>query len=136
MITIEGTVLHITFHNDENHYTIARFKTAFPRTTATIVGYLPRPRTGETLRLSGKWTTHPRFGQQFAFDTASLLLPATIDGIRGYLGSGIVPGIGPSLAEKIIHHFGEQTLAVIAENPDQLIQVDGIGEKKAAQIHQ
>jgi exodeoxyribonuclease V alpha subunit len=134
-ITIDGTLTHITFHNQENHYTVARLKTGFPRTTVTVVGPLPAPRAGETVRLSGQWTTHSRYGQQFAFDTAEVLLPADIDGIRTYLSSGILPGIGPVLTEKIIDRFLDQTLAVIREQPERLTEIDGIGEKKAAAIH-
>ncbi|RLC27308.1 MAG: ATP-dependent RecD-like DNA helicase, partial [Deltaproteobacteria bacterium] len=134
-ISLEGTVEHVTFHNEENHYTIARLKTGFPKTTITIVGHLPKTLVGETIKLDGKWVTHPRYGQQFKFETAEVLLPAGIDGIRNYLTSGILKGIGPSTSEKIITRFGEQTLAIIEENPDQLTQVDGIGKKKAALIH-
>ena len=135
MISLEGTVEHITFHNEDNHYTIARLKTGFPKTTVTIVGYLSKALVGETIRLGGKWATHPRYGQQFKFETAEILLPATIDGIRNYLTSGILSGIGPSTSEKIIARFGEQTLAIIEENPEKLTQIDGIGKKKASLIH-
>jgi exodeoxyribonuclease V alpha subunit len=134
-ISLEGTLEHVTFHNEENHYTIARLKTDFPKTTVTIVGHLPKVLVGETIRLTGKWATHPRYGQQFKFETAEILLPATIDGIRNYLRSGILSGIGPATSEKIIARFGEQALTIIEENPDQLTQVDGIGKKKAALIH-
>ncbi len=135
MISLDGTVEHITFHNEENHYTIARLKTGFPKTTVTIVGHLPKAIVGETIRLGGKWATHPRYGQQFKFETAEILLPATIDGIRNYLTSGILSGIGPSTSEKIIARFGEQTLAIIEENPEKLTLIDGIGKKKASLIH-
>ncbi|MEZ4579510.1 MAG: hypothetical protein R2861_08645 [Desulfobacterales bacterium] len=109
-ITIDGTLTHITFHNQENHYTVARLKTGFPRTTVTVVGPLPAPRAGETVRLSGQWTTHSRYGQQFAFDTAEVLLPADIDGIRTYLSSGILPASGRCLRKKSLTDFCDQTL--------------------------
>ncbi len=135
MISLEGTLEHITFHNEQNHYTIGRLKTGFPKTTVTIVGHLPKALVGEVIKLSGKWTTHHRYGQQFKFETAEILLPASIDGIRNYLTSGILKGIGPSTSEKIIARFGEQTFAIMEESPEKLRQIDGIGKKKAALIH-
>ena len=134
-ISLEGTLEHITFYNEQNHYTIARLKTGFPKTTVTIVGHLPKAIVGETIQLTGKWATHPRYGQQFKFETAEILLPSTIDGIRNYLASGVLSGIGPSTSEKIIARFGEHTLAVIEESPEKLKLIDGIGEKKASLIH-
>ncbi|MBC2715091.1 MAG: ATP-dependent RecD-like DNA helicase [Desulfobacteraceae bacterium] len=134
-ISLEGSLEHITFYNKQNHYTVGRLKTGFPKTTVTIVGHLPKALVGETIKLTGKWATHPRYGQQFRFETAEILLPATIDGIRNYLTSGILSGIGPSTSEKIIARFGEQTFAIIEESPEKLTQIDGIGKKKASMIH-
>ncbi|MCD6584587.1 MAG: ATP-dependent RecD-like DNA helicase, partial [Desulfobacteraceae bacterium] len=85
MISLKGTLEHITFYNEQNHYTIARLKTDFPKTTVTIVGHLPKALVGDTIKLTGNWATHPRYGQQFKFETAEILLPSTIDGIRNYL---------------------------------------------------
>jgi len=135
MISLEGTLEHITFHNEENHYTVGRLKTGFPKTTVTIVGHLPKALAGETIKLTGQWTTHHRYGQQFKFDTAEILLPANVDGIRNYLTSGVLRGIGPSTAEKIIARFGDQALSIIEASPEKLTEIDGIGEKKAALIH-
>lgn len=135
MTSLEGTLQHITYHNDQNHYTVARLKTSSPETTITVVGFLPAALAGEAVKLTGKWTTHHRYGQQFKFDTAEILLPATVDGIKNYLTSGILKGIGPSIAEKIIRKFGDRTFSVIEESPDTLTQVKGIGTKKAALIH-
>ncbi len=135
MISLEGTLEHITFHNEQNHYTIARLNTGFPKTTVTIVGHLPKALVGETIQLTGKWSTHPRYGQQFKFETAEILLPSTIDGIRNYLASRVLSGIGVSTSEKIIARFGEQTLAIIEESPEKLTQIAGIGKKKASMIH-
>ena len=135
MISLKGTLEHITFYNEQNHYTIARLKTDFPKTTVTIVGHLPKALVGDTIKLTGNWATHPRYGQQFKFETAEILLPSTIDGIQNYLSSGVLSGIGPSTSEKIIARFGEQTFAIIEKNPEKLRQIDGIGEKKAALIH-
>ncbi|MDO9263211.1 MAG: ATP-dependent RecD-like DNA helicase, partial [Desulfosalsimonadaceae bacterium] len=135
MISLQGVLDHITFHNAQNHFTIARLKTGSPQTTVTIAGCLPEAGVGETIRITGDWTTHPRYGQQFRFETAEILLPSTIQGIRDYLTSGILKGIGPSTAGRIIDAFGENTFSIIAEGPDRLSLVDGIGAKKAAFIH-
>ncbi|MFZ2631653.1 MAG: ATP-dependent RecD-like DNA helicase [Desulfosalsimonadaceae bacterium] len=135
MISLEGVLDHITFHNAQNHFTIARLKTGSPKTTVTIAGCLPEAGVGETIKITGDWTTHPRYGQQFKFETAEILLPSTIQGIRDYLTSGILKGIGPSTAGRIIDAFGEDTFSVIAEGPERLSLVNGIGAQKAAAIH-
>jgi len=135
MISLQGVLVHITFHNAQNHFTIARLKTGSPETTVTIAGFLPEAGVGETVKITGDWTTHPRYGQQFKFETAEILLPSTIQGIRDYLTSGILKGVGASTAQRIIDAFGEDTFAVISNDPDQLAMVNGIGDKKAAAIH-
>jgi len=135
MISLEGTLEHITYHNDQNHYTVARLKTGSPKTTITVVGFLPKALAGEAIKLTGQWATHHRYGQQFKFETAEILLPATVGGIKNYLTSGILKGIGPSIAEKIVRKFGDNTFAVIENGHDELTQVEGIGPKKAALIH-
>ncbi len=135
MISLEGTLEHITYHNEHNHYTVARLKTGSPKTSVTVVGFLPEAVVGEMIRLTGKWAMHQKYGQQFRFDAAEILLPATVDGIKNYLTSGILKGIGPSIAEKIVQKFGDETLVVIEDQPEALTQVEGIGEKKAALIH-
>ncbi|RJP85878.1 MAG: ATP-dependent RecD-like DNA helicase [Desulfobacteraceae bacterium] len=135
MISLQGILSHITFHNPQNHFTIARLKTDSPKTTVTITGCLPEAGVGESIKITGDWTTHPRYGQQFKFETAEILLPSTLSGIRAYLTSGILKGIGPSTAARIIDAFGEDTFSVIAEGPDRLALVSGIGAKKAAAIH-
>lgn len=136
MISIQGVLEHITFHNAQNYFTIARLKTDAPKTTVTIAGLLPQAGVGETIRVTGDWTTHPRFGQQFKFETAEIVLPATIAGIRHYLASGILKGVGPATARRIIEAFGEDTFGVLSEDPERLAGVTGIGPQKAADIHE
>jgi exodeoxyribonuclease V alpha subunit len=135
MISLQGVLVHITFHNAQNHFTIARLKTSSPKTTVTIAGFLPEAGVGETVKITGDWTTHPRYGQQFKFETAEILLPSTIQGIFSYLTSGILKSVGASTAQRIIDAFGEDTFAVISNDPDRMAQVNGIGAKKAAAIH-
>ncbi|MDA8403067.1 MAG: ATP-dependent RecD-like DNA helicase [Desulfobacteraceae bacterium] len=135
MTSLQGVLSHITFHNKQNHFTIARLATGPPKATVTIAGFLPEAGVGETIRITGEWTTHPRYGQQFKFDSAEILLPSTIQGIQNYLTSGILKGVGPSIARRILDAFGENTFSIISENPDRLASVPGIGPQKAAFIH-
>ena len=100
----------------------------------TVIGNLPELSPGEHLRLQGKWTNHPKHGLQFQVEICEQILPATVAGIRRYLGSGLVRGIGPRLAERIVAHFGERTLEVIERQPELLLQVPDIGPKRTGQI--
>ncbi|MGA4987909.1 ATP-dependent RecD-like DNA helicase [Nonomuraea bangladeshensis] len=135
-----GTELHavlerITYANEETGYTIARVATE--RTGAdllTVVGPLLGAQVGESLRLNGRWTSHPRYGRQFEVWSYSTVLPATIQGIRRYLGSGLIKGIGPKMAERIVDHFGTDTLDVIEQQPERLVEVPGLGPKRTKMI--
>jgi exodeoxyribonuclease V alpha subunit len=102
----------------------------------TIVGNLPELSPGEHLRLSGNWINHPKHGQQFQVEVCEQTLPATVAGIRRYLGSGLIKGIGPRLAERIVNQFGEQTMEVIEDQPDRLREVPDIGIKRSSMIAQ
>jgi len=132
--TIEGHLQRFTYFNEDSHFTIARLKPAGLSAAVTVVGYLAGVSLGETIKVNGKWETHPKYGQQLKIDSFEVMLPAGIDGIRTYLGSGIVKGIGPSLAARMVKAFGAETLEVIEGHPQRLVEVDGIGEAKAALI--
>jgi exodeoxyribonuclease V alpha subunit len=132
--TIEGHLERITYFNEDTHYTIARLRPAGLTSTVTVVGYLAGVSLGESLRVIGKWETHPKYGQQLKIDTFEVTLPAGLEGIRTYLGSGVIKGIGPSLASKLVKAYGTETLEVIESRPERLVEVDGIGEAKAAAI--
>ena len=93
--TLEGCLERITYFNTENHYTIAKLKTSKTHNIVTIVGTMAAVNPGQTLKIKGNWETHPRYGQQFKIASYEVVLPATIDGIRKYLESGIIKGIGP-----------------------------------------
>jgi exodeoxyribonuclease V alpha subunit len=136
MITIKGSLSRITFQNPENHYTIARLHVAKISDPITIVGHLAGVFEGESLELSGKWVTHPKFGDQFKVETYKVILPATVSGIRQYLGSGMIKGIGKSMADKIVDTFEDQTLEVIENEPQKLLQIHGIGKAKLSLIEQ
>ncbi len=132
--TIEGTVERITFYNEENGYTVARFQPKRKNYTITVVGNLMSVNVGESLRLEGHWTTHAKYGRQFEIESYTVQMPATIEGIRKYLGSGLIKGVGPVTAERIVDHFGLDTLEVIETNPRRLKEVSGVGKKRVAMI--
>lgn len=133
MTTIEGTVERITFRNEENQYTVARFKPAGEGREITAVGIFPA-NPGETLRLQGEWTTHPEYGSQFRVVSHESVSPATLGGMEKYLGSGLIRGIGPATAKRLVAHFGLSTFKVISGEPQRLTEVEGIGPVKAKQI--
>lgn len=134
MITIEGLVEQVVYHNQTTRYTVVRLKTGAAETPVTVVGFMAGAAAGQTLKLAGEWTDHPRYGEQFRFSTADVTLPATLDGISQYLRSGIVRGIGPVTAGKILAAFGAETLDILDNDPDRLMEVEGIGEAKAESI--
>ncbi|MEN6392466.1 MAG: ATP-dependent RecD-like DNA helicase [Anaerolineaceae bacterium] len=141
MDELAGSVERITFYNPENGYSVLRLRPEGGKPPAadreglvTIVGNLPEISAGEFLRLTGNWINHPRHGMQFKVETCQQVLPATTAGIRRYLGSGLIRGVGSRLAERIVAQFGEKTLQVIEEHPEQLLQVPDIGPKRVALI--
>ena len=97
---IQGQIERVTFHNEENGFTIARLKVKGFRELVTAVGSLMAPVQGQVLDLTGEWTTHPQFGEQFRIVRYKTLVPATVAGIEKYLGSGLVKGIGPVMAKR------------------------------------
>ncbi len=129
-----GTVERITYYNPENGYTVAQVTPEGRSYTVTVVGNLLEVSPGESLRLHGQWTTHPRYGRQFQVERYTTVLPATVAGIEKYLGSGLIKGIGPVTARRIVRRFKLDTLRVIEEEPHRLREVLGIGKKRAASI--
>ncbi len=134
MTTLTGILERITYYNEENRYMIARLRSDESKNLVTIIGYMPGVNPGENLKLAGKWETHPKYGQQFKVTGFEVSLPATIDGIRRYLKSGMIKGIGAKTADRLIRHFSEKTIEVIDRTPEKLTEVEGIGEKTAARI--
>ncbi len=132
--TLGGVLERIIFFNEENHYCIAEFRPGDGSSKVTIVGTLPGVQCGETLKLTGTWVRHPQHGDQFKINDFSSELPASVYGIRKYLGSGLVPGIGKVYANKIVDKFGEDTLRVISEESALLRRVPGIGKGRATAI--
>lgn len=132
--TLNGVLERIIFFNEENHYCIGEFRPNDTRNNITITGSLPSVQCGETLELHGTWSDHPKHGKQFKIAHFKSTLPSSVYGIRKYLGSGLVPGIGKVYAEKIVDHFGVDTLDVITENSGRLREVEGIGKQRAKAI--
>ncbi|MGV9383349.1 SF1B family DNA helicase RecD2 [Nonomuraea sp. NPDC003707] len=125
----------ITYANEETGYTIARVATERSGSDLlTVVGPLLGAQVGESLRLLGRWSSHPRYGRQFEVRSYTTVLPATVQGIRRYLGSGLIKGIGPKMAERIVDHFGTDTLEVIEQQPQRLVEVPGLGPKRTKMI--
>jgi exodeoxyribonuclease V alpha subunit len=131
---LEGSLEHITFHNPENHYTIAKFLPKGSKNPITVVGFMPEPTAGELLKIDGVWETHSRYGQQLKIVRFEVVLPATVDGIRKYLKSGVIKGLGKKTISRLVRHFGDQTLVVIESTPEKLTDVKGIGKAIAQQI--
>ncbi|TWV42654.1 ATP-dependent RecD-like DNA helicase [Streptomyces misionensis] len=132
---LEGVLERITYANEESGYTVARVDTGRGGAELlTVVGALLGAQVGESLRMEGRWGTHPQYGKQFQVENYSTVLPATVQGMRRYLGSGLVKGIGPVFADRITRHFGLDTLRVIEEEPGRLIEVPGLGPKRTKKI--
>jgi len=132
--TLEGVLERIVFFNEENGFTVARLQVPKRQELVAIVGVLPSPMPGETLRLKGEWVVDNKFGEQFRVQSCLSVLPATITGIEKYLGSGMVKGIGPIMAKRIVTRFALETLDVIEDSPEQLLEVEGIGSVRVDRI--
>ncbi len=130
MITISGVLSRITYQNPDNHYTVCRLKMEKTADPFTAVGHLAGISEGETLELTGKWVSHARYGDQFQISSFQVQLPATVSGIRQYLASGIIKGVSASLADRIVERFQENTLDIIENEPEKLLDVSGIGKAK------
>jgi exodeoxyribonuclease V alpha subunit len=137
--TIRGTVERIVYSNDDTHYTVARLLPEDAMAVAepvTIVGALPSLVEGEVIMAEGAWKTHKRFGRQFAVTSYSTVAPPTLAGMERYLASKLIKGVGPEFAKRIVKQFGEDTLQVIDEEPNRLLEVEGIGPGRLEGIMQ
>src|SRR5689334_19851336 len=132
--TLNGVLERVTFHNEENGYTVGRLAVEEMRDLVTIVGNFSNPVVGECLFVEGKWAVHREFGRQFVVERYSSSRPATAFAIEKYLGSGLIKGIGPVMAKRMVDLFGEETLDIIDNEPRKLLRVEGIGEKRIEKI--
>ena len=132
---LDGVLERVTFANPETGYTIARIGPAHGGSDlVTVVGALLGAQVGESLRMRGRWASHPKYGRQFEVHSYTTVLPATTQGIQRYLGSGLIKGIGPVMAERMVSHFGVDIMHVIENSPGRLIEVEGLGPKRTAMI--
>ncbi|MDA8124424.1 MAG: ATP-dependent RecD-like DNA helicase [Deltaproteobacteria bacterium] len=129
-----GQIERITFRSEETGFTIARLKVAGRKDLVTVVGHIANPTPGEILSLKGEWGHHPKFGEQFKILSSESAVPATVTGIEKYLGSGLIKGLGPVMAARIVEKFREQTLDVIEHPSEALLAIGGIGPKRIAMI--
>src|SRR5215211_6232836 len=124
---LEGSVERITFQNEDSGFAVLRLQPTGKDHLVTVVGRLAAVNVGESVRLAGRWSSHPRHGRQFEAADCRVVLPTSVEGIRKYLGSGLVRGVGPVTAERLVRHFGVRTLDVIEQEPGRLEEAGGIG---------
>ncbi len=132
--SLSGVVERITFHSDESGYTVARLNTGNVKQLITIVGSFANIQAGQTLQLQGQWRDHPQYGSQFQVVQYKETKPATLTGIEKYLGSGLIKGVGPVTAKRIVNCFGLETLDIIENQIHRLSEVPGIASKRIAMI--
>ena len=131
---LKGQIERITYTNEENGYSVVKLKVYGRADLVNAVGSMMAPTPGEILDLKGEWSNHPKFGEQFKITHYKTEVPATVYGIQKYLGSGLIKGIGPVMAKRIVKKFGEATLDLIETDADKLVAVAGIGKKRIAMI--
>jgi exodeoxyribonuclease V alpha subunit len=131
---IRAQIERITYFNEENSYTIAKVRIQGRHDLVTVVGTIFSATPGEVLKLRGQWNRHPKYGEQFKVESYESVMPATVKGIERYLGSGMIKGIGPVMAKRLVAQFKEETLSVIDNNTKRLYEVSGIGEKRVEMI--
>lgn len=131
---MKGQIERITFLSDEDGFTIAKVRVDGRKDLITVVGHLLSPNPGEIIHMRGRWVRHPKYGEQFRIASYTTTAPAGAHGIEKYLSSGLVKGIGPIMAKRIVKKFGKNTLDIIEGDIKRLKEVDGIGEKRISMI--
>jgi exodeoxyribonuclease V alpha subunit len=134
LVIVEGVVERIVYESADTNFMVGRMQSPDSAALLTFVGTIMAVSPGETLRLQGRWIEDKRFGRQLKVEQCQTILPSTVEGIEKYLGSGLVSGIGPKFAKRLVSAFGIETLRVIDEQPERLRGVPGIGVKRAGQI--
>jgi exodeoxyribonuclease V alpha subunit len=135
-VNLQGLIERVTYCNDENGYTVAKVKVYGRSDLVTVVGNIMSPTPGEVISMKGEWSSHPKYGEQFKIAYYNTSVPASVYGIQRYLGSGLIKGIGPVMAKRIVNAFGEKTLDVIEDEVERLVEVPGIGKKRIGMIQQ
>ena len=132
--TIKGVVKTITFHNEENGYTIAKITPEGGKQTVAVTGFVKMLSEGENIVFNGYWVFDKKWGKQFKFHSYESVIPATLEGIKRFLASKYIDGIGEKFAERIVNTFGSDTIKVLDECPERLSEVKGIGYKKVEAV--
>ncbi len=131
---LQGQIERITYTNEDNGFTIAKVKVDGRKDLVTVVGTLLAPMPGEIIQTKGEWTRHRKYGEQFRVVHYKSMVPASVHGIEKYLGSGLIKGIGPIMAKRIVKEFGKDTLEIIENDIERLAEVEGIGTKRTQMI--
>ena len=131
---LTGNIERIVFQNPENNWTVARLTVEGSLDPVTVVGALPISQSGESLEVKGSWNDHPKFGRQFIVESSRVLTPSNVEGIERFLASGLIQGIGPVMARRLVAAFGAETLDVIENDIQRLKRVEGIGAKTIEKI--
>lgn len=131
---LKAEVTNLVYHNEENGYAVVRVTSQEEPGLVTVCGTMGRLVPGEMLSLKGQWKEHPKYGRQFIVSEFEQIFPATVNGIKRYLSSGMIKGVGPVMAEKMVKKFGKEVLDILENDPDQLLKIDGLGPKKLEKI--
>lgn len=135
---LRGSIERVTYYNAETNYCVLRLRPEQLQLgrdqLVTVVGAMPEVQPGESVRLEGEWTSHPKFGRQFRADTVTQVRPASVEAIKRYLGSGMIKGVGPVTAKRIVEHFGAETLDILDRTPRRVLEVPGVGQHRARMI--
>jgi exodeoxyribonuclease V alpha subunit len=131
---LQGQIERITFTSEETGYTVAKVKVYGRQDMVTVIGNMINPTPGEIIKMKGEWGNHPQYGEQFKFSFCQTTVPASVHGIEKYLGSGLIKGIGPVMAKRIVKMFKEETLNIIEKETEKLTKVAGIGTKRIGMI--
>ena len=134
LFKLYGQLERITYQNEENDYLVGKVRVRGHSDLVTIIGNVPSPNLGEMLSMVGEWQNHPQFGAQFKVTFCSASAPTSIEGLKKYLGSGLIKGIGPVMAKRIVDRFGEETLEIIENSTNQLLKIPGIGQNRVQMI--
>lgn len=133
-IVVRGIAERLLFEANDSDYRVFRLHDEDDDATYTVTGYGTKPLVGDRLEVKGHWVQHKRYGRQFAADGWSRIVPESVEGIERFLGSGAVKGLGPALAHRVVAKFGKETMAILEKDPQRLLEVEGIGQKKLAVI--
>jgi exodeoxyribonuclease V alpha subunit len=131
---LSGTIERFLFQSEENGFSVFILTPPRGGKPITVKGYAPHLQAGQEVQLTGSWVFHKKFGQQFEAEQCTTVAPTSVIGLKKYLGSGLIKGIGPVTAEKLVNHFGTAILTIIDEEPEKLAKVPGISTKRIAMI--